>query len=343
MKRPLALIEERRGHGDGCASSLFLSYDVHQTLSLWSLYSCSSWSSRPQPLESGGDTTPCEDTRRDMDCLLTAATKYCCRVAFQVSLLRSPQTLPNTRRHKRGHGHERVANWSPDKATAAPLIHATRLLQVPPGRYFSPAKRPWTRVSGSTSTWQWLLRARKERRGVLVVTGTTGRTSPEFHPPSTLRHRAQCRTCQPPLSTLVLYSLCIWRYARMWVLVWVFSRLRVSGLKADAVLLRWFGPTRVSEQRCPMFIGFFSPSCRGKLSPFFHDAVPRATGRKTFPKLQSVLGIAFRGIFCLQHEYFLSFPFLREDSVDALQSKQIQCSSQMAHDVARGLDIGSDS
>ena len=32
-------------------------------------------------------------------------------------------------------------------------------------------------LCGSASTWQWLLRARKERRGLLVVTGTTGRTS----------------------------------------------------------------------------------------------------------------------------------------------------------------------
>ena len=32
------------------------------------------------------------------------------------------------------------------------------------------------------------------------------RAAPTFHPLSTLRHRAQCRTCQPPRSTLVLYS-----------------------------------------------------------------------------------------------------------------------------------------
>ena len=31
----------------------------------WSLYKCGPWSSRPQPLECGGDTTPCEDTRGD--------------------------------------------------------------------------------------------------------------------------------------------------------------------------------------------------------------------------------------------------------------------------------------
>ena len=32
------------------------------------------------------------------------------------------------------------------------------------------------------------------------------RAAPTFHSPSTPRHRAQCRTCQPPRSTLVLYS-----------------------------------------------------------------------------------------------------------------------------------------
>ena len=45
--------------------ALPFSYAVHQMLSLWSLYSCSPRSSRPQPLGSGGDTTPCEDTRGD--------------------------------------------------------------------------------------------------------------------------------------------------------------------------------------------------------------------------------------------------------------------------------------
>ena len=44
------------------------------------------------------------------------------------------------------------------------------------------------------------------------------RAAPTFHPPSTLRHRAQCRTCQPPRSTLVLYStrgaarVAVWRH-----------------------------------------------------------------------------------------------------------------------------------
>ena len=31
----------------------------------WSLCSCSPWSSRPQPLGSGGDATPCEDSREE--------------------------------------------------------------------------------------------------------------------------------------------------------------------------------------------------------------------------------------------------------------------------------------
>ena len=40
-------------------------YAVQQTLSLWSLYSDRPLSSRPQPLGSGGDVAPCEDTRED--------------------------------------------------------------------------------------------------------------------------------------------------------------------------------------------------------------------------------------------------------------------------------------
>ena len=42
-----------------------LLYDVHQTLSLCSLYSDSPLSSRPQPRESDGDVTPRKDTRED--------------------------------------------------------------------------------------------------------------------------------------------------------------------------------------------------------------------------------------------------------------------------------------
>ena len=38
---------------------------VHQTMSPWSWYSDSPLSSRPQPFESGGDATPCDDTRED--------------------------------------------------------------------------------------------------------------------------------------------------------------------------------------------------------------------------------------------------------------------------------------
>ena len=38
---------------------------VHQMLSLCSLYSDGPLSSRPQPLGSGGDVAPCEDTRED--------------------------------------------------------------------------------------------------------------------------------------------------------------------------------------------------------------------------------------------------------------------------------------
>ena len=65
MKMPLAPIEERRGHGHGCASSLFLSQDVHQMLSHGPCVVCDLWSCRPQPLVSGRDATPCEDARQE--------------------------------------------------------------------------------------------------------------------------------------------------------------------------------------------------------------------------------------------------------------------------------------
>ena len=67
----------RRPRGDGnggrfvrspCLPSwrgLRLLYAVHQMLSTWSLYSDGPLSSRPQPLGSVGDDTPCEDTRED--------------------------------------------------------------------------------------------------------------------------------------------------------------------------------------------------------------------------------------------------------------------------------------
>ena len=66
-------------------------------------------------------------------------------------------------------------------------------------------------VSGNASTWQWLLRARKERRGLLVVTGTAGRTScgtPERLRPSTHLQRhatahSAARFTSTPLTCLV--------------------------------------------------------------------------------------------------------------------------------------------
>ena len=108
-------------------------------------------------------------------------------------------------------------------------------------------------VSGNASTGQWLLRARKERRGLLVVTGTTGRTScgtPERlrpsirHPLNATAHSAARANHHVPqwccilaevvygtvatrpftLSTTAAVAamvLCTWRYGRMWVLVWV--------------------------------------------------------------------------------------------------------------------------
>ena len=50
----------------------------------WSLYSDGPLSSRPQPLGSGGDAAPCEDTREDFGLSLQLpATTFCCRVAFE--------------------------------------------------------------------------------------------------------------------------------------------------------------------------------------------------------------------------------------------------------------------
>ena len=72
-KRPW-LLRRPRGDGNGgrfVRSPCFPSwrglrlYAVYQMLSLCSLYSDGPLSSRPQPLGSVGDDTPCEDTRED--------------------------------------------------------------------------------------------------------------------------------------------------------------------------------------------------------------------------------------------------------------------------------------
>ena len=57
----------RRSREMAVASSARLAFSLRgtQTLSLWSLYSDSPLISRPQPLGSGGDATPCEDTKED--------------------------------------------------------------------------------------------------------------------------------------------------------------------------------------------------------------------------------------------------------------------------------------
>ena len=87
--------------------------------------------------------------------------------------------------------------------------------------------------------------------------------------------------------------------------------IRVSSLKADAILLMWCGSIGVSKQQCPLIIGFFVPFCRRKLSPIFFTARFRERpGGRRFPELQSLVGIASRGSFCLLHGVFLSFPFL---------------------------------
>ena len=48
----------------------------------WSLCSDSPMSSRPQPLGSVGDDTPCEDTREDVGLSVEVLSTTCCRVAF---------------------------------------------------------------------------------------------------------------------------------------------------------------------------------------------------------------------------------------------------------------------
>ena len=51
------------------------------------LYSDSPLSSRPQPMGSGGDATPCEDTREDFGLsFFTSSTTCCCRVFFLLSV-----------------------------------------------------------------------------------------------------------------------------------------------------------------------------------------------------------------------------------------------------------------
>ena len=73
LRRPTGDVNGGRFVRSPCLPSwcgLRLLYAVHQILFLWSLYRCGPWSSRPQPLGSGGGTTPCEDTRGTMNCLL---------------------------------------------------------------------------------------------------------------------------------------------------------------------------------------------------------------------------------------------------------------------------------
>ena len=59
----------------------------------WSLYSDGPLSPRPQPLESGGDAAPCEDTREDFGLSLELlATTFCCRVAFKCRPMRTKRS-----------------------------------------------------------------------------------------------------------------------------------------------------------------------------------------------------------------------------------------------------------
>ena len=107
-------------------------------------------------------------------------------------------------------------------------------------------------LCGSASTWQRLLRARKKKRGLPVVTGTkrTSCVTPErLRPSNHYPHNATAHcaaranqqhvphwccilaevvygtvaTRRVPLSTTAavaaMVALCTWRYGRMWVLV----------------------------------------------------------------------------------------------------------------------------
>ena len=66
--------------GDGGVCRLL--YDVHQMMSLWSVYRCDSRSSWPQPMGSGGDVAPCKVTT--WIAFFSSRHKCCCRVACSV-------------------------------------------------------------------------------------------------------------------------------------------------------------------------------------------------------------------------------------------------------------------
>ena len=96
------------------------------------------------------------------------------RVRVQVESVLERFTLPSTTFHRHPHC-TCVTQRAPNTGTSTyarkswgghPWVIWHR--KVPPSGLW---------LCGSASTWQWLLRARKERRGLLVVTGTTGRTS----------------------------------------------------------------------------------------------------------------------------------------------------------------------
>ena len=96
------------------------------------------------------------------------------RVRVQIESVLERSTLPSTTFHRHPHC-TCVTQRAPNTGTSTyarkswgghPWVIWHR--KVPPSGLW---------LCGSASTWQWLLRARKERRGLLVVTGTTGRTS----------------------------------------------------------------------------------------------------------------------------------------------------------------------
>ena len=106
--RPL---RRSRGDGNGGPFALSLPFFLRSTPDTvpWPLYSCSPWSSRPQPLGSGGDTTPCEGHKGTMtvfshQVLLQWVSKCHCRLA----LGRAKSQVPRAPRTQDDSGGARV-------------------------------------------------------------------------------------------------------------------------------------------------------------------------------------------------------------------------------------------
>ena len=121
-----------------------LLFDVHQMMSPWpwSLYSRSPLSSRPQRLGSGGDATPCEDTREDFGLPLELlSTAYFCRVVFLICVVAWCATSLAGRQHARSSRESRDSCFQlPD------------LLGKVHGQRVTPCGRAGPRVSGARAS-----------------------------------------------------------------------------------------------------------------------------------------------------------------------------------------------